>query len=425
MPNDGQSAVLVQIACMLLVGLGCRYLSGKLGLPGVFGELLGGVLLGPTMIGMIFPGFFAWLFPSEGVGSSIRDGFIRLGSLFFLFLAGLEVDLRKLKGCGRVVFWTSLSGMVLPLALGYGSVMLAPAAFGVEGEGRLQVVGLFLGISLAISALPVIARILIDLNLLKKPLGMIVMAAAMIDDLTGWALFAGILGSLEGTSFSIGQTWFSLGSVLAMLMVFLTLGRRLGQVGLRWLQSRPGWPDGFIGLTSIVVFASAAMAEYVGIHAVFGAFLVGVALAQSSDSRHKAHEMVHHFVMGFFAPLYFVSIGLKADFVEHFSPWTICAVLLIAFAGKIVGVTIGAKMGGLSNRESFAVAFGMNARGGMGIIFAAVGLDFGLIREDLFVSLVIMSMITTLFSGPVMRWILRPGKESPGPQRKSRLAPVG
>lgn len=401
----------LEISVMLAIALSFRQLARMLNLPLVIGELIGGILLGPTAFGALAPKAYAWLFPTAGPAVVTRDSVIRLGLLFFLFCAGLEVNLAHLRRRGLSIAWTSILGIVVPFALGFSLVQFVPAIWGHSVEQKF--LALFIGTALSISALPVIARILMDLHLMKKELGVVVMSAAMIDDLIGWSLFAVILSITNPNGASSRSLWINLLLVLFLFASFLTAGRWAGQRSLRWMQSRPTWPNGFIGVTSVIVLLAAAMAEAIGIHAVFGAFLVGVALAQTSDRRHEAHEMVHHFVMSFFAPIYFVSVGLQADFARNFDLPLVILMLVVACLGKIGGVTLGGWLAKMPLKQALAVGFGMNARGAMGMILASVALEHKLIDQRIFVALIVMALVTSLSSGPFMQRLLalRPAAE--------------
>ena len=183
------------------------------------------------------------------------------------------------------------------------------------------------------------------------------------------------------------------------------------------------WPGVFLGLAITLVLLASAVAEMIGIHAVFGAFLVGAALSQNAEKRNEAHEMIYQFVMYFFAPLYFVSVGMRADFIQAFDPVLIAVVLLVACLGKVVGGTLGARVGGLTGREALSVGFAMNARGAMEMILATVAKDAGLIDNRVFVALVTMALVTSLLSGPAIDRLCRPEKpRAEAPETYRRMA---
>jgi len=186
----------------------------------------------------------------------------------------------------------------------------------------------------------------------------------------------------------------------------LTIGRGLLNRILPWVNKKLAWPGGLLSLALALCFLAAAFTESIGIHAVFGAFIIGIALGDSEHMSERAKEIVHQFINNIFAPLFFVAIGLKVNFIVNFDFWLTLVILIIAFAGKIIGSGLGTRLGGFTWRESLAAGFGMNARGAMEIILGIVALENGLINEKVFVSLVIMALITSMTSGPLMKWML-------------------
>jgi Kef-type K+ transport system membrane component KefB len=414
-----------QIAVMLGAATLCGQVATRLRVPAVLGELVGGILLGPTVFGTVAPGIFSWVFPAEGATLLARDALLKIGMLFFMFVAGLEVDLSNLRQHGRRIAWVASAGMLVPFALGVSSVLLAPAFWGDQADRSPALFALFLGTALAISALPVIARILIDLNLIKQPVGVIVMAAATIDDIAGWALFGAILSSIAPGDVHGRPLWLTLALVAALFASILTVGRLGARRFITWARIHLPWPSGLIAAISVLILLAAAAVEANGMHAVLGAFLVGVAFAPSaagSDAaREQAHRVIAQFALSFFAPLYFVSLGLKVNFADHFNLALILVVLVVACLGKIAGASIGARLGGMPAREALAVGFGMNARGAIEIILAGMALEHGLIDQQIFVALVVMALVTSIVSAPVMQRLLadRPLR-TPAPMAVSR-----
>jgi len=234
---------------------------------------------------------------------------------------------------------------------------------------------------------------------------MLVISSAMINDLIGWLIFSVVLGMIGGSQNM--SLWNTVLLTVGFTIAMLTVGRWFINRGLPWVNQKLAWPGGLLSLALALCFFAAAFTEYIGIHAVFGAFIVGVALGDSEHLSERAKEIVHQFINNIFAPLFFVSIGLKVNFIENFDLTLTLAIIAIAFAGKIVGSGWGTRLGGFSWRESMAAAFGMNARGAMEIILGLVALENGLINERVFVSLVIMALVTSMSSGPLMKWMLR------------------
>jgi Kef-type K+ transport system membrane component KefB len=262
---------------------------------------------------------------------------------------------------------------------------------------------------MAITALPVIARVLMDLGLFKSRMGMLVISSAMINDVVGWLIFSVILGLIGK-----GNQHLSLVNTVLLTIGFttlmLTLGRGMLNRVLPWVNKKLAWPGGVLSLSLALCFLASAFTEFIGIHAIFGAFIIGIALGDSEHFSERAKEIVHQFINNIFAPLFFVSIGLRVNFITNFDPWLTLFILLIAYAGKIIGSGLGTRLGGFGWRESLAAAFGMNARGAMEIILGLVALENGLIGERVFVSLVIMALLTSISSGPLMKWVLKKEK---------------
>ncbi len=374
--------------------------------PAVIGEIIAGLLLGPTVLGMVNPDWFQALFPVPSSSATVLTGFVQVAVIMLLFIAGLEVDLHIVWQQGRQAVFTSLLGLIIPFFIGFIFPFYFPEFFGIaEGQQRL-IFALFMGTAMAITALPVIVRILMDLNIFKSRMGMLIVASAMVDDVVGWLVFSVILGMIgqHGGTMSV---YYTIILTIGFVLFMLTIGRGLLNRVLPWVNKKMAWPGGVLSLSLALCFLGAAFTEYIGIHAVFGAFIVGVALGDSEHFSERAKEIVHQFINNIFAPLFFVSIGLRVNFITNFDPLLTLIIIVIAFAGKIIGSGIGTKLGGFTWRESFAAGFGMNARGAMEIILGIVALENGLINEKVFVSLVIMALVTSMSSGPLMKWMLR------------------
>ena len=313
--------LVLQAAVMLAVAFACGRLARLARLPAVIGELFGGILIGPTWLN--------W-FPTPSLGIEVLA---RIGLICFLFVAGLEVNLDYVRRHGLAVAATSLGGILLPFATAFVAVRMAPSIWKQSlSAGQLS---LFLGAALAISALPVIARIILDLGFEKLPLASVVLASATIDDVLGWTLFAVIVG-------------------------------------------------GRMSLSGI-------------------AFLIGVLLSRRLAKR----ERLRQFVIGWLAPLFFVSLGLRINFIASFDWQLVIVVCVIASIGKIAGVMLGARLGGFATAEAAAIAMAMNARGAVEMVLASVALQAGLIDARLFVALVVMAVVTSAIAGPSMRLMLR------------------
>jgi Kef-type K+ transport system membrane component KefB len=396
----------VQICLMLAVAWLFGLLMKKFAQPIVLGEIIGGILLGPTLLGNISPELYVTLFPVDKAITAGMDALLKVGMLFFMFAAGLEVNLVHFRQSKMLITLTSLLGGTLPFALGFGMVWLLPTLWGPSD--RLMLIALFMGTALSISALPVIARILMEMNLIGSRIGMTVMTSAMINDWFGWILFAFILRSLgQG---NLGENISStLALVLAYTVLILAIGRYLIRPILKDSRLFQNWPDGLLSFVALLIVLAAVGAEYVGINAIFGAFLVGMALSQGHDPEQEKviNSMIQPFALNFFAPLYFVSVGLKANFTSQFDGYLCLLIFSVACVGKILGAGLGALLGGMRWRDALAVGVSLNARGAIEIILASVALEYHLIDERIFVALVVMAFLTTLLSSAVLKYLLK------------------
>jgi Kef-type K+ transport system membrane component KefB len=398
--------LLIQLSIMLLLGRLLSEALRKFKQPAVIGEIIAGILLGPTILGMINPEWFQALYPVPSATATVLTGFVQVAVIMLLFIAGLEVDLHIVWQQGKQALATSLLGLIVPFSFGFIFPYFFPDFFGIADKQEQLTFALFMGTAMSISALPVIVRILMDLNLFKSKMGMLVVTSAMVDDLIGWLIFSVILGMIgkKGDSFSILYTVLLTVSFVAIM---LTLGRGLLNRVLPWINKKLAWPGGVLSISLALCFLGAAFTEYIGLHAIFGAFIIGVAFGDSVHFSERAKEIVHQFINNIFAPLFFVSIGLRVNFITNFDLALTSVIVAIAFAGKIIGSGWGTRLGGFTWRESIAASFGMNARGAMEIILGLVALENGLINERVFVSLVIMALITSISSGPLMKWVLK------------------
>jgi len=469
-----------QITVFLLafgVLLGTARLFGeiarKFGQPTVLGEILAGVVLGATVLGnpAILGGdgvnvqFYEWLFPTYEEPTRMFDSFdiedasqvtilenepdrmvysiegnatveiyqteekrydggflsmtmfLTLAAVFLLLVAGLEVDLSIVWKQGKAALWVSLMGMVVPFAFGFGLAYAIPEVIGYDRESDLLFpFALFLGIAMSITALPVIAKILMDLNMFRSDMGMLIMSSAMVNDLLGWIGFAMVLALVAGAA-TVGaevptdagppDLLVTVGWTLLFVGGMLTVGRWVIHKILPFIQANTSWPGGVLGFVLTVALVSAAATEAIGIHSIFGAFVAGVAIGDSKHLRAKTRETIEQFINNIFAPLFFAGIGLRVNFIEGFDVWAVSIVLVVAILGKLIGCYFGAKWAGLSKRESAAIGMGMSARGAMEIILGQLALSYGLITEKLFVAIVVMAIATSLIAGPAMQAILR------------------
>ncbi|NLX20986.1 MAG: PTS transporter subunit EIIA [Phycisphaerae bacterium] len=398
--------MFLALGTLLLAARVLGELAMRFNQPAVVGEILAGVILGPTVMGAIAPDFTGLLFPAAGSLPLVLDGFSILAITLFLLVAGIEVDLSVAWRQGRSALIVGILGIACPFALGFAAAWAAPQTLGAEAAAPPLIFALFFATALSISALPVIARTLMDLNLYRSDLGMLVVAAAIFNDLVGWIIFAFVLGMIPENTSQAHPVLLTISLTIAFTAFMLTAGRWLIHRSLPWVQAHTTWPSGVLGLSLGMALLGGALTEWIGVHAIFGALLVGVAIGDSAHLREHTRTIISHFISCFFAPLFFASIGLRVNFVQQFDLFLVLTVLAIACLGKIVGCTLGARYVGISRREAWAVGFGMNARGAMEIIIGLLALQYGLIGERMFVALVVMALVTSLISGPAMQRLL-------------------
>jgi len=395
----------------LAVLLGTAKFAGELmqalDQPSVLGEIFAGILLGPTLLGHFRPDIYNALFPTQGSLPIVLDTVTNLGVVYFLLTAGLEIDLRSIFRQGRSALLVSLLGVLVPFTFGFGSAAVFPNFLGANPGANHLVFSLFVGTALSVSALPVIAKILMDLNLLRSEMGTVIMSSAMFDDLVGWILFSTILGMMHAGASAEGGVGRTVLLVGAFVIVMLTVVRWLFDKILPWIQAHTSWPGGVLAFVFTLTLLAAAFAEFAGIHAVFGAFIVGIAVGESSHLRKRTSEQIHQIVTNVFAPFFFATIGLRTNFISHFDLPLTLILIAVASIGKLVGASWGAHLGGLDRHTSFGIGLAMNARGAMEMILGLLALHAGLIRENMFVALVVMALFTSLISAPSLRFLIQ------------------
>lgn len=391
----------------LAVLLGAAKLAGeliqKLKQPAILGEISAGILLGPTVLGRSQPHLYAALFPSTGPVPNMIGAVTMLGVVLFLLAAGLETKLHNLFRQGRTALLVSSFGLVIPFVIGFAVAYLLPHFVGAETGVNRLIFALFVGTALSISALPVIAKILMDFDLLQTDLGAVVISSAMFDDLVGWILFGVVLGMIgAGPNSRVLRT-----IVLVALFVTLTLttGRWLIARIIPFLQAHASGRGAVLSFVFTLTLAAAGFAEYAGIHAIFGAFIAAIAIGDSLDD--TIAKDIRAIVTNVFAPFFFASIGLRTDFVANFDLRIILGLIAIACLGKVLGASWGARLGGIDPLSAWAVGFAMNARGAMEIVLSILALRAGLIGNRMFVALVVMALFTSLISAPVIQELMK------------------
>ncbi len=391
----------------LSVLLGSAHLLGeiarRLGQPVVIGEMAAGVLLGPSLLGWLAPGLQAWLFPDAGPAAIALDAIIVLAVAMLLLVAGMEVDLSTVWRQGGTALSAGLGGALIPLAAGAAAAWYAPAWWGMPPGGSPGVFAAFFGVAMAVSALPVIAKILLDLDLLKTDFGMLTLVAATLTNLLAWLIFS----VLAGTGHTEASLAYTVALTVGFVGLILTVGRWLADRMLPWVEAHLVWPGGVLGFILVVGLAGAAVTEAIGIHAIFGAFLAGIALGDSAHLREHTRHIVYRFVEGILTPIFVAGIGLEVNFVANFHIGLVLRVVILGTALKVLGCSLSARLGGLRGIEVWGIGWALNARGELGIVLGLIAWQAGLISERLFVALVTLALVSTAMTGPVLKRLLR------------------
>jgi Kef-type K+ transport system membrane component KefB/nucleotide-binding universal stress UspA family protein len=400
---------IAQLVVLLIAGRLAGELMQRIGQPQVMGQIIAGVLLGRSVLGSLAPVVWHSLFPAAPTQKAMLDAVAQLGIVLLLLMTGMETDLGVFRDARRPALSISITGIVVPFACGVALGALLPEAM-LPSPGRRTITALFLGTALAISSVKIVALVVRDLGFVRRTVGQVIIAAAILDDTIGWLIVAVILGlAARGTIDVTAITGTVLGTIV-FLIVSITVGRRIVFTLLRW--SIDDLTSEMAPVTTIVVIAAlmALLTNAIGVSVVLGAFIAGVLIGQSPLLTQRIDAQLRGLIVGLFMPVFFVLVGLSADLgalaKREFLALT-GALIVLASVGKFLGAFLGGRIGGLSYAESFAVGCGMNARGSTEIIVASIGLSMAALNERLFTAIVAMAVVTTMVMPPMLRWALR------------------
>lgn len=393
--------LIVVIAFARLIG----YLFRKMGQPPVMGEVLGGILLGPSVFGSFFPGATSFLFHPEAL--VFLKNIAEVGISLYLFVMGLEMDLPRLQKTARSALTISLLSIVLPFALGLILAQQIFSSYAPSGFGLLEF-SLFIGISLSITAFPVLARILADSSLNKTRLGDLALTCAAINDIAAWCLVAVVTG-MTG---ALNTAWLTVGLTILYVLLMLLIVRPLIATLIPRLEKQfERLPEALLAFAILGALTSAMITEMIGIHALFGAFLFGVIIPHESLMARDVTGRLQDFIRILFLPAFFALTGLKTQIglISGRHDWLICFVIIgFAILGKFGGAFIGATLSGHSRQEATILGVLMNTRGLVELIVLNIGLSIGILTPALFTMLVLMALVTTFMAGPLLRWVRWP-----------------
>jgi Kef-type K+ transport system membrane component KefB/nucleotide-binding universal stress UspA family protein len=396
---------IVQIVLLITVGRGLGEIMQRIGQPSVIGELLAGLLLGPSLFGWVWPSAHDVIFPPAAEQKALIEGLAQFGILLLLLLTGMETDLRLVRKVGRAAIAISIAGIVVPFLCGFLLGQFLPDGLLPHPEARL-VASLFLGTALSISSVKIVAVVVREMNFMRRNVGQIIIATAIIDDTIGWVIIAVIFGlASHGTLDILSVTQAVLGT-LAFLAVSFTIGRRLVFWLIRWANDNLVSSSPVITIILLLMGGMALITHLIGVHTVLGAFVAGVLVGESPILTRQIDERLRGLITSLFMPVFFGLAGLTADLTVLRDPNLLlftAALVLIASLGKFGGAFVGGSLGGLNRYESFALASGMNARGSTEVIIATIGLSMGVLSQNLFSMIVTMAILTTIAMPPMLR----------------------
>jgi Kef-type K+ transport system membrane component KefB/nucleotide-binding universal stress UspA family protein len=415
------AVLIVEIALILLVGRLLGEVMQRVGQPAVMGQLIAGIVLGPSVLGAFWPAASQAIFPDLPEQKKMLEAISQLGVLMLLLLTGMETDLALVKRMGRSALSASLAGVVFPFACGFLLGQLLPETLLPDPSQRLAM-ALFLATALSISSVKIVAMVLMEVDFMRRNIGQIILASAILDDTLGWILIALIAGLAAQGTVQLGALTVKVLGTLLFLALSLTVGRRIVAYVIRWTNDHLSIEMPVITAILILMCLMAFVTDYIGVHTVLGAFVAGILVGQSPILTRHIEEQLRGLILALFAPIFFAVAGLSIDLRILKNAGLIklaLGLILVASLGKLVGCYIGGRLGRLSAREATALAIGMNARGSTEVMMATIGLSMGVLSRDLFTLIVVMAIVTTMMTPPLLRWAL--ARIPPSVEEKERL----
>lgn len=409
---------LLQFAVLLGAARLLGALALKLRQPSVLGELVAGVLLGPAVLGHLLPGLHGALFPAGPTQENLLEMLSWIGMILLILRTGLEVDLRLWGFLGKAALFTSVFGIVIPYATGFGLAYWIPAWLIPAGRDR-TVFALFLATAMSISAVKVIAKTLLELKLTRRDVGAVILAASITDDTVGWVLLSIVSSIALSGTVSAATVLRPLGATFVIIAGAALLGRPLVRRVIGFIERGGALEHATTSAIVVLTLLLAAATQRLGIHAVFGAFIAGVLVTTSPRVRQATLDALDSVTFGVFAPIFFVYTGLKVTTLTLPPLGLTLLILAVAVVGKVVGAGLGARLGGLGATAALAVGIGMSARGSMELVVARIGIDLGVLSPEIYAAIVLIPMVTSLTTPVLLRLMVR--RLKPEPAEAARL----
>ncbi|WP_111671051.1 cation:proton antiporter domain-containing protein [Algoriphagus litoralis] len=398
--NHPLAILLAQIVTIILVARLFGWFSKKIGQPTVIGEIIAGIVLGPSLLGWVFPELSISLFPVESLGN--LQFLSQIGLILFMFVIGMELDLKVLRNKANDAVVISHASIVIPFTLGIGLAYFIYFSFAAE-EVEFISFGLFLGIAMSITAFPVLARIVQERGLQKTRLGTVVITCAAADDITAWCILAAVIAIVKAGSFvsSLYVIALAIAYVFVMIKVIRPFLKRIGDLHT----SRENLSKPIVAIFFLTLIISAYATEVIGIHALFGAFMAGAIMPENTKFRNIFIEKVEDVALVLLLPLFFVYTGLRTEIGLLNDPylWKVTGmIILVAVVGKFVGSAVAARFVGQNWKDSLTIGALMNTRGLMELVVLNIGYDLGVLSPEIFAMMVIMALVTTFMTGPAL-----------------------
>ena len=395
--------LLAQIVTIIFVARLLGWLCKRIGQPAVMGEIVAGIILGPSLMGFYFPEFSSALFPVHSLGN--LQFISQIGLILFMFIIGMELDLTLLKNKAHDAVVISHASIIIPFALGMGLAYFIYSSFAPEGV-QFSSFGLFLGISMSVTAFPVLARIIQERGIHKTRIGTIVITCAAADDITAWSLLAVIIAIVKAGSFvsSIYTILLAIGYVFFMIKIVRPFLMRVGNIHAY----KENLSKSIVSIFFLTLILSAWASEVIGIHALFGAFMAGAIMPDNAKFRSILIEKVEDVALVLLLPLFFVFTGLRTEIGLLDDPylWKVTGlIILVAVTGKFIGSALAAKFVGQNWKDSLTIGALMNTRGLMELVILNIGYDLGVLTPEIFAMMVIMALVTTFMTGPALTFI--------------------
>ncbi|GAA2640400.1 hypothetical protein GCM10010399_87480 [Dactylosporangium fulvum] len=407
---------LLQVSLLLLVALALGRIATRFGLPALVGELLTGVVLGPSLLGALAPGALSFVLPADADQLHLLDAVAQLGVLLLVGVTGAQLDVAMLRRRGATGVRVSLAGLLIPLGLGIGAGFLVPAALLTDGTER-SVFALFLGVAMCVTAIPVIAKTLADMGLLHRDIGQLTLGAGMVDDAVGWFLLS-VVSAAATTGVHADSVTLSVVYLLGFIAAALLVGRPLVRWALRLAgRAKDGGPR--VTVSVVIVLLGAAATHAMKMEALFGAFVAGILIGLVRAEEARAPEAAREgrtlwtdltplrtVVLSVLAPLFMATAGLRMDLTALADPVVLAAaaaLLAVAILGKFAGAYLGARASRLSHWEGIALGAGMNARGVVEVVVATTGLRLGVLSVATYTVIVLIAVVTSVMGPPILR----------------------